>query len=88
MKVKFYLLLLCIFLASCSSQKEITLPSDTLLADCVINEPPVLTGSDAKDKVILAQAWSNQTSALSVCQKKVRLMQVWKRIQMDRMGVK
>ena len=88
MNTKFYLLLLCIFLASCSSQKDITFPSDTLLSDCVINEPPVLTGSDAKDKVILAQAWSNQTSALSVCQKKVRLMQVWNKIQMERMGVK
>ena len=88
MDKKIYLLLSCLLIASCTPHRDIVFPSDTLLSDCIINEPPLLTGSDSKDKVILATAWSNQTSAAAACQKKVKLLQTWKRIQQERLGVK
>lgn len=88
MNAKVYLVLSCLLLASCAPNKDIVFPSDTLLSDCIINEPPVLTGTDSKDKVILATAWSNQTSAAAACQKKVKLLQTWKKIQQERLGVK
>jgi len=77
---------LCLFLASCSADKHmIILPSDSLLADCEISPPPFLTGNTEKDKLLLAGAWSLQTSNAGKCNQKIKTLQTWKINTMKRM---
>lgn len=74
------LICICIALSSCviSKAPSINLPSDGLLADCIISPPPTLSGNVEKDKLLLAGAWSLQTSNLGKCNQKVKTLQVWK----------
>ena len=74
-------------LASCSYQKPIViLPSDEAIAECTISPPPTLTGVPAKDKIVLAGAWSMQTNNLGVCNRKLKMLQTWKKINQERFG--
>ncbi len=85
--MKWFVFLSLIFLASCSSQKAIlVVPSDPLLAECQVSPPPSLTGNDAKDKVILAGAWATQTSNLGSCNKRLKMLRVWKQVNLERYG--
>ena len=84
-----YLLLcfMCMSLASCGYQKPIViLPTDEALADCIISPPPEITGRDAKDKLTLTSAWIQQTTNLAACQKKLKMLQTWKRVNQERFG--
>lgn len=74
-------------LSACVYQKPIViLPSDEAIADCVISPPPEISGSEAKDKVTLTTAWIQQTTNLAACQKKLKMLQTWKRINQERFG--
>lgn len=85
MKVLF-LMGVCFCLASCSNYKNmIILPSDSLVSECTISPPPHLTGNSEKDKLLLAGAWSIQTSNLGKCNQKIRTLQTWKVNTMKRM---
>ncbi len=83
-----YILVSCLVLASCSGfQKPIVLtPSDSLIADCAINQPPKLTGNAEKDKLVLSQAWINQTANLGKCSQRMKMIQTWKQVQLQRFG--
>lgn len=85
-------ILLCIIaasLASCGYQKPIVIvPTDEALAECTISPPPVLTGIPSKDKVVLAGAWSMQTNNLGACNRKLKMLQAWKKINQERFGSK
>lgn len=84
-----YILLIALTacITSCGYQKPIViLPADESLAECTISPPPELTGRDAKDKLILASAWSAQTTNLGKCNQKLQRLQVWKRINEQRFG--
>lgn len=76
--MKGILILFCLLIASCTHTSKIPLPSDDLLSDCIISPPPSLTGSNEKDKLLLASAWSLQTSNLGKCNQKIKTMQMWK----------
>jgi len=82
------LLLLSMSVMSCSNyQKPIVIfPSDEALAECMISPPPELTGKDNKDKLILASAWSLQTTNLGKCNEKLKRLQIWKRVNQERFG--
>lgn len=83
----FLLILSCLFLSSCTNSYKnmIILPSDSLVAECTIAPPPFLTGNTEKDKLILAGAWSLQTSNLGKCNQKIKTLQTWKVNTMKRM---
>ncbi len=78
----------CFMLASCTGyQKPVVLtPSDSLIADCTINQPPKLTGNAEKDKLVLSQAWINQTANLGKCSQRMKMIQTWKQVQLERFG--
>lgn len=82
--MKYLIIFFCLFIASCTS--KIQLPSDSLLSDCMISPPPLLTGNTEKDKLLLATAWSLQTGNLGKCNQKVKTMQIWKTNTIKRMG--
>lgn len=63
----------------------IILPSDSLVTECTIAPPPVLTGNTEKDKLLLAGAWSLQTGNLGKCNQKIKTLQTWKVNTMKRM---
>lgn len=87
--MKIILLLPLVFLlSSCSYTKPIVIiPSDQLLEECSISTPPSLTGNDARDKVLLASAWTKQTTLLGQCNDKLKMLQLWKRTQQERYGM-
>lgn len=86
--MKWIVLPLCLFLASCTSKAPeiIQLPSDALLSDCIISPPPTLSGNTEKDKLLLASSWSLQTNNLGKCNQKIKTLQVWKINTMKRIG--
>jgi len=75
----------CLLIASCTNRNMIILPSDALVEDCTIAAPPTLTGNTEKDKLLLAGAWSLQTSNLGKCNQKIKTLQTWKINTMKRM---
>lgn len=87
--MKYILLtLVTLSLVSCSNYQKpiIILPTDEALAECTITPPPELTGKDSKDKLILASAWSLQTTNLGRCNEKLKRLQIWKRVNQERFG--
>lgn len=75
----FLLFLTCILISSCTNYKPmIILPTDTALGECPVSPPPTLTGNTEKDKLLLAGAWSLQTSNLGKCNQKLKTLQTWK----------
>lgn len=78
--MKYFLFIaVCFFVASCSHYKPmIILPTDAALGECQISPPPTLTGNTEKDKLLLAGAWSLQTSNLGKCNQKLKTLQTWK----------
>lgn len=84
------LIILCLslLLSSCSvySRPIVISPSDSLLTECSFDPPPKLTGRDSNDKVILASAWASQTDKLGECNKKLKFLQHWKKVQTERFG--
>jgi len=83
------LCLVCMSISSCGYQKPIViLPSDEAISDCVISPPPEISGKDSKDKLTLTSAWIQQTTNLAACQKKLKMLQTWKRINSERFGDK
>lgn len=81
------LCLVCFSIAGCGYQKPIViLPSDEAIADCTISPPPELTGGDSRDKLNLTSAWIQQTTNLAACQKKLKMLQTWKRVNSERFG--
>lgn len=87
--MKWFIICACILISSCAINKDpmVILPSDALLNDCIISPPPNLSGDAEKDKLILAGAWSLQTSNLGKCNQKVKTLQVWKSNTAKRMGI-
>jgi predicted small lipoprotein YifL len=79
--------IMCLSLASCGYQKPIViLPSDEAISDCTISSPPDIVGKDSQDKLILTSAWISQTNNLAACNKKLKMLQVWKRVNQERFG--
>lgn len=77
----------CLSLASCGYQKPIAiLPTDEALSECTISSPPEITGKDTQDKLILTSAWITQTNNLAACNKKLKMLQIWKRVNQERFG--
>lgn len=85
-----YICFACFLLTSCTlySKPVVIYPSDSLLVDCSFDSPPKLTGKDSNDKVILASAWASQTDKLGECNKKLKFLQQWKKVQIERFGDK
>jgi len=83
-----FLVMACLCITSCSNYQKpiVILPTDEALAECIISPPPELTGKDGKDKLVLASAWSLQTTNLGKCNEKLKRLQVWKRVNQERFG--
>lgn len=80
------LFLICSSIAGCYQKPVVIMPTDEAISDCVISPPPEITGKDAKDKLTLTSAWIQQTTNLAACQKKLRMLQVWKQVNQARFG--
>jgi len=83
-------ILLCLAamsISSCGYQKPIViLPTDEALSECTVSSPPEITGKDSQDKLILTSAWILQTNNLAACNKKLKMLQTWKRVNQERFG--